>query len=148
VPLASSLDRVGAVSRRRGLVVVLSDFLDDPASWRHPLAAVVARHEVMCVEVIDPRELSLPDSGHLTLIDTETGRVREVDTRSRRLRERYAEAAAEQRGAIAATIRSAGAEHLRLQTDRDWVLDMARFVVRRRRRVANVSRPVAGARPS
>jgi uncharacterized protein (DUF58 family) len=147
VPLGHSLERLGAVSRRRGLVVVLSDFLDDPETWRHALGSVAVRHEVMCVEVIDPRELTLPDSGQLTVIDTETGRVREIDTRSRKLRERYATAAAAQRGEIARAIRSAGAEHLQLHTDRDWVLDMARFVVNRRRRVANVTRPAAGARP-
>jgi uncharacterized protein (DUF58 family) len=148
LPLGQSLERLGAVCRRRGLVVVLSDFLDDPEAWRHALGALAVRHEVMCIEVVDPRELELPDAGHLTVIDTETGRVREVDTGSRKLRERYASAAAEQRRAIVAAIRGAGAEHLRLRTDHDWVLEMARFVVNRRRRVANIARPAAGARRS
>jgi len=143
--LGRAVDRLAAVSRRRGLTVIISDYLDDPDSWRHELAALSMRHQVMCVEVLDPRELTLPDAGNLTLIDTETGRIKEVNTGSRRLRERYAAAAAEQRRAIAGAIRSAGAEHLQLRTDRDWLLDMARFVVARRRRMANVS---AGGRRS
>lgn len=143
--LSGGLERLAAVSRRRGLAVVISDFLEEPATWRHQLAALSVRHQVMCVEVLDPRELSLPDAGTLTLIDTETGRVREVNTSSRRLRERYERAAQQQRDEITAAIRGAGAEHLRLRTDRDWLLDMARFVVTRRRRMANVS---AGGRRS
>lgn len=139
ISLGAALQRLGAVSKRRGLVVVLSDFLDEPESWRHPLAALAIRHQVMCIEVIDPRELELPDSGTLTLIDTESGRVREVNTGSRRLRERYSAEAEAQRRAIAAAIRGAGGEHLQLRTDSDWLLDMARFVVTRRRRMANTA---------
>lgn len=145
VSLGSAIERLGAISKRRGLAVVLSDFLDDPESWRHQLAALAIRHQVMCVEFIDPRELELPDAGTLTLIDTETGRVREINTGSRRLRERYSAAATEQRRAITAAIRGAGAEHLQLRTDRDWLLDMAHFVIARRRRMANVA---AGSRRS
>jgi uncharacterized protein (DUF58 family) len=141
--LSDALRRLGGVTRRRGLVVVMSDFLDDPDHWRHQLAALGQRHQVMCVEVVDPRELELPDAGILTVIDTETGRMRDVDTRSRKVRERYKAAASEQRSSIAAAIRSAGAEHLVLRTDQDWVMTLARFVMGRRRRMANVS---AGAR--
>ncbi len=137
--LGDSLDRLAGMTRRRGLVVVLSDFLDEPERWRHQLGALSHRHQVMCVEVVDPRELELPDSGTLTVIDTETGRVREVDTRSRKVRDRYAAAASEQRRAIGAAIRGASAEHLVLRTDQDWILTLARFVVGRRRRMANVA---------
>ena len=69
---------------------------DDPAgtAWERPLRRLAARHQVLAVEVIDPRELELPDVGLLTLVDPETGRRREVRPATARLRERYAEAAA------------------------------------------------------
>ena len=143
--LAGAIERTNAVARRRGLVVVLSDFLDDPDEWRRALATTVGRHHVVCIEIVDPRELELPDSGVLTLIDTESGRTREINTSSRRLRERYSAAAAEQRSSIATAIRSAGAEHIQLRTDRDWLLELARFVSTRRRLHANVG---TGGRPS
>jgi len=56
-----------------------------------------------------------------------------VQTGRRELRERYATAADAQRAEIAAAIRRAGAAHLRLRTDRDWLLDILRFVAARRR---------------
>ena len=143
--LGETVERTNAVARRRGLVVVLSDFLEEPDAWRRSLAGLVARHHVVCIEIVDPRELELSDSGVLTLIDTETGRTREINTGSRKIRERYSAAAAEQRSAIATAIRSSGAEHIQLRTDRDWLLDLARFVSTRRRLQANVG---IGGRPS
>jgi uncharacterized protein (DUF58 family) len=66
-------------------------------------------------------------------VDPETGKLLEVQTSKRALREKYAEAATRQRAEIAAAIRRAGASHLQLRTDRDWLLDIVRFVVACRR---------------
>ncbi len=131
--LADGLERTAKLARRRGLVVVVSDFLDS-REWERPLRALAARHDVLAMEVVDPRELELPSVGLLTLVDPETGRRLEVQTANQRLRERYAQAAAEQRAEIARAIRVAGAEHVQLRTDRDWVLDLVRFVAARKRR--------------
>ncbi|GLW66169.1 hypothetical protein Arub01_44130 [Actinomadura rubrobrunea] len=131
--------------RRRGLVVAVSDFLDPVESWRRPLRLLAARHQLLAVEVVDPRELTLPDVGMLTVVDPETGRRREIPTASRRLRERYAAAAAEQRAAIAAGLRAAGAAHLRLRTDGDWMRDLVRHVLAHRRTAAAAPHPRAGA---
>ncbi|MFJ5262841.1 DUF58 domain-containing protein [Streptomyces sp. NPDC088387] len=116
----------------RGMVAVISDFLE--TGWEQPLRVAARRHQILAVETVDPRELELPDVGLLTLVDPETGRRREVPTHTRRLRERYAEAALEQRALIKQSIRRAGAAHLRLRTDRDWVRDVARYVEAQRRR--------------
>ena len=79
-------------------MVVVSDFLAAP-TWDRPVRALATRHDVLAIEVVDPRELELPDVGVLELIDTETGRRIEVQTASAKLRARYAEAAAAQRQA-------------------------------------------------
>jgi uncharacterized protein (DUF58 family) len=116
--------------------VLISDFLTggnpEAPEWERPLRALTARHQLLAVEVLDPRELSLPNVGILDLVDPETGRLLEVNTRSRRVRERYAAAAAAQRESIAACLRRVGAEHLQLRTDRDWLLDVVRHVRRSR----------------
>jgi len=134
VDLARSLDRLGPTLHRRGLVVVISDFLGDHA-WERPLRRLGVRHEVLAVEIVDPRELTLPDVGAVALRDPETGRSVRVDTSSSELRSRYAAAAGAQRAAVAAGIRRAGVEHLQLRTDRDWVHDLVRYVALRRRRM-------------
>ncbi|MFI6477537.1 DUF58 domain-containing protein [Nonomuraea sp. NPDC050663] len=131
--LGAALERLSRTLVRRGVVVVVSDFLDPPEGWERALRRLAVRHQVLAVEVVDPRELTLPDVGLLTLVDPESGRRREVSTASGRLRRRYAEAAAEQREGIASALRGAGASHLRLRTDRDWVRDLVQHVLRHRR---------------
>ena len=126
------VDALNRPPRRRGVAVVISDFLSPPAQWGRPLRKLRVRHDVLAVEVVDPRELELPDVGVLPVVDPETGELHEVQTADPGLRRRYAEAAAAQRGAIAAEMRAAGAAHLRLRTDRDWLLDMVRFVAAQR----------------
>ena len=135
VDLGLALDRLGASARRRGLVAVVSDLLTDPDEWAPALRRTAARHETIAIEVIDPRELELPDVGTLALVDPETGRLREVNTRSAKLRARYADAARAQREAHAVAVRRAGADHLVLRTDRDWLFDIVRFVALRRKRM-------------
>jgi uncharacterized protein (DUF58 family) len=130
--LAQALEALRRPPRRRGFAVVVSDFLGE-MSWERSLRALAVRHDVLAVEVLDPVELALPSVGLLTLVDPESGRLLEVQTGKRELREKYAAAAAEQRTEIAATIRRAGAGHLQLRTDRDWVLEIVRYVVARRR---------------
>ncbi|NHC45004.1 DUF58 domain-containing protein [Motilibacter aurantiacus] len=139
--LAELAAGASAQARRRGLIVLVSDFLDpDVAEWERAVRRLAVRHDVVAVEVLDPRELELPDVGLLTLVDPETGRRREVWTGSRRLRERYAAAAAQQRADTATALGRAGARHLRLRTDGDWVADVARFALATRRGAA-YSRP-------
>jgi uncharacterized protein (DUF58 family) len=131
--LAGALEAGVRLARRRGLAVVISDFLG-AGGWERPLRALAARHDVLAVEVLDPRELALPDVGILSLVDPETGQRLEVGTGDARLRARYAEAAAAQREVTARAVRSAGADHLVLRTDRDWLFDIVAFVEHRRRR--------------
>jgi uncharacterized protein (DUF58 family) len=133
--LHAALRRTAKLARKRGLIVVISDFLSD-ANWQPALRALAVRHDVLAVEILDPREVELPPVGLVTLVDTETGRRVEVQTASPRIRERFAEAAARQRARIANEIRVSGAEHVVLRTDRDWLLDLARFVSTRKRRRA------------
>ena len=142
--LASGMARLAGPSSRRGLAVAISDFLGDQA-WEPALRMVASRHESLAIEVLDPRELDLPDVGLLAVVDPETGATRRVRTGDAGLRRRYAEAARAQRADVAAGLRRARADHLVLRTDRDWLLDLVRFVALRRRRIDHMRRATAGA---
>lgn len=128
--LTEALDQLRRPPRRRGLVAVISDFLGEPA-WERSLRALRARHEVLAIEVVDPRELELPDVGTVVLADPETGRQREVET-TPLLRREFAAAASAHRDRVAAALRRCGAAHLTLRTDSDWVADIVRFAVARK----------------
>ena len=130
--LGAALSRTRAIARQRGVVVIVSDFRG-PLDWRKPLLDVMSRHEVLAVEIRDPRELELPDVGDLWLVDPETGRQVRVDTRSRSLRERFAAAAAEERTGVARVLTALGVPHGVLSTKGDWLRPFATFLGAARR---------------
>jgi uncharacterized protein (DUF58 family) len=127
IDLAVGLHVAGRTARRRGRITVISDFLGPP-TWQRPLRSLAVRHQVVAVEIRDPREDNLPAVGLLTLVDPESGERLEVQTGKAEVRRRFAEAAADQRQQIRRAVRSAGAQHLILSTERDWLLDLVRFV--------------------
>jgi len=125
--LGSALARVGAVARQRGIVAVVSDFRG-PLDWRSPMLRLLDRHDVLAIEVRDPREQELPDVGELWLVDPETGRQVRVDTRDSSLRERFAVAAAEERTGVARVLTALAVPHLVLSTSGDWLRPLATFL--------------------
>ncbi len=129
--LAGAIDALRRPERRRGMAVVISDFLG-PITWMRPLRAIAARHEVLGIEVLDPRDVELPDVGDVVLQDTESGVTREF-TIDAQLRDDFARAAAVHHEEVARTLRRCGAPIMTLRTDRDWVADIVRFVASRRR---------------
>lgn len=136
--LAMMLESLRRPQLRRGLVAVVSDFLESRVvaaepSWERSLRGLSDRHQLLGIEVLDPRELELPAAGLVTFADPETGRQLEVQTSDATLRRKYAAAAQAQRAAIATSLRHAGAAHLQLRTDRDWLTDVVKFVIARRR---------------
>jgi uncharacterized protein (DUF58 family) len=130
--LAEALGRTSALARQRAAVVVVSDFRG-PLDWRRALLDLSARHDVVAVEVRDPREQELPNAGALWLVDPETGRQLRVDTRSPRLRARFAAAAADERAEVARVLANAGTRHVVVSTSGDWLRSLAVFLRRGRR---------------
>jgi uncharacterized protein (DUF58 family) len=129
--LATALARTGALARQRSLVVVVSDFRGDRA-WRPHLLQLAGHHDVVAVEIRDQREQELPNVGLLYLVDPETGRQLRVDTRSRRLRERFTVAAANERAQVQRELASAGVRHIVLTTSGDWLRPLVTFLRRSR----------------
>jgi uncharacterized protein (DUF58 family) len=125
--LGAAMRRTGAIARQRGVVAIASDFRG-PLDWRKPLLELMSRHEVLAVEIRDPREQELTDVGELWLVDPETGRQVRVDTRSRALRERFAQAAAEERTGVARILSALGVPHAVLSTSGDWLRPLAVFL--------------------
>jgi uncharacterized protein (DUF58 family) len=130
--LGEALARAAKIARQRALIAVVSDFRG-PLDWQRPLLDLVGRHDVLAVEVRDPREQALPEVGELWLIDPETRRLLRVDTRDRVLRERFASDAERDRAEVAALLAGAGARHILLSTSGDWLRTLASFLGRRRR---------------
>ena len=122
---------LGAVARQRALVAVVSDFRG-PRDWRPQLVDLAARHDVLAVEIRDPREEQLVDVGEVWFADPETGARLRVDTGDASLRARFAEAAARERRDVADDLAAAHASHVVLSTGGDWLRSLASHLGRRR----------------
>jgi uncharacterized protein (DUF58 family) len=132
--LGDALRRAARLARRRGVVVVVSDFRG-PRDWRRPLLALAGNHTVLAIEIRDPREQELPNVGEFDVIDPETNRQLRVDTGNRKLRERFAAAAAAERVEVARELRTAGVHHVVLSTSGDWLRRLGGYLrVQRLRR--------------
>jgi uncharacterized protein (DUF58 family) len=127
--LGAAIRRADSFARQRSFVVLVSDFRG-PEDWRRPLLQLAGRHDVVAVEIRDPREQELPNAGELWLVDPETGRQLRVDTRSAKLRRRFADAASAERGHVAQTLASIGVRHVVLSTSGDWLRELALFLRR------------------
>ena len=128
-PLNEALRQTGAIARQRSFVAVVSDFRG-PLDWRAPLLDLAGRHDVVAVEIRDPREQELPDMGELWLVDPETGRQIRVNSRNAKLRARFADAATGERTQVSRAIASTGARHVVLSTQGDWLRLLTAFLQR------------------
>jgi uncharacterized protein (DUF58 family) len=128
--LGQVLRTTSSLARLSKLIVVVSDFRGS-RDWREPVIELCGRHSVVAVEIQDPREQDLPNVGELWLVDPETGRQLRVDTARRRVRERFAEAAAAERAEVARELTAIGAQHVVLSTSGDWLRTFASFLVQK-----------------
>ena len=139
--LADAFEHALRVLHRRAIVVVVSDFraraADDAASgargYEKPLRHLAARHDVVAVRVVDPREEALPSVGLVTLRDAETGRPVLVDTSSRRAREAFARRAEDREARTVETLKRARVGAVTVRTGEDFVQPLAAFFRRRNR---------------
>ncbi len=135
--LPEALNRVGALSKRRGFVCVISDFAG--TSWSSPISALAMRHDVLAISVVGPREFDVQPIGLVTFADPSTGSTREMMVTAD-VQRRFSDLAAVRREERERTARSSGSDWLELSTDGDWLSEIAAHVRRRRLRPAMVHR--------
>jgi uncharacterized protein (DUF58 family) len=127
--IAAALDYLGRVLQKRGVVFLVSDFLDE--NFEKPLRVLARRHDLVAVTVSDPREFALPDVGLLEIRDAESGKTVVLDTGSKTVRDRYKRLAEERNRNLSDFFQATGIDHIQLLTDRDYVLDLVKFFRKR-----------------
>jgi hypothetical protein len=113
------------------VIFLVSDFL--ATGYEPALARLARRHDLVAIQILDPRERELPDVGLVTLWDPESGEWRVVDTGDREVRERFSERAAAFDRGLERMLRERGADLLRLETGRSYAEPLLAFFRRRER---------------
>ena len=129
--LEAGLGQLLSALHRSCVLFLLSDFVEAPCP--RGLKAAAARHDLVVVEIVDPRDAELPPAPPVVLRDAESGRTEVVDG-ARRAAE-HARRRRRQRDELAGMLRGLGVDHLVLRTDRPYLGPMVRFFEDRRRRL-------------
>jgi len=85
--IRTALEYFHHMNKKRSIAFILSDFVDD--GYEKILRIISKKHDVIAVEISDPRESELPDSGLVALRDAETLEEQWVDTASKQTRELF-----------------------------------------------------------
>jgi uncharacterized protein (DUF58 family) len=131
--LGVALDLLGGIGKRRTVAFLISDFIAD--QYEKPLKVVSAKHDVIPIQIVDPREDELPDVGLALVEDLETGEIVEVDTSNLDVRADYAREAQRQRAAREHLFRRLQLDHVTVSTDRDFVKPLTELFRLRQRRL-------------
>ncbi|WP_194975043.1 DUF58 domain-containing protein [Aquiflexum lacus] len=64
--------------KKRSIIIVISDFIDE--GYERPFKALADKHDLVAVQVTDPRESALPSLGIIPVYDKEQGKTTWVNT--------------------------------------------------------------------
>jgi uncharacterized protein (DUF58 family) len=131
--IGAAMDFLQKVQHKRGIVFLMSDFLDD--GYERALRLSARRHDLTLVRVSDPREQELPPVGLVQVEDPESGNQFLLDTSNREVRARYAEQAQRRREQIARLARGASLDLIEVSTDGGHLDELVRFFERREKRM-------------
>ncbi|MBZ5498707.1 MAG: DUF58 domain-containing protein [Acidobacteriia bacterium] len=85
--IQQALEHLNLVVHKRAVVFLISDLLDQ--GFEQPLKVANRRHDVVIIQIVDPRERDLPNVGILEVLDAETGEVVRIDTSLPKIRAAY-----------------------------------------------------------
>jgi uncharacterized protein (DUF58 family) len=144
------------VQSHKAIAVVISDFIGSPAAPRQAgqkrmrpqmmlleslaqasftmLRQANRKHDLVAVQVTDPRELELPELGRLIFQDAETGEIVEVNTGDARKRKAFAERQSREQEQMLRLFRKAGIDAIQLRTDQPYGVTLGRFFETREKR--------------
>lgn len=131
--LDAALSYMGRILHRRALVFLISDF-GFASRGSKLLRATAVRHDVVGINVYDPREVHFPPLGRMRLVDPKTGAERVVDTSSAAWRSGFAKRVADRRKARKDLCAAAGVDLISVSTSEDLVVPLRRFFALRKRR--------------
>ena len=131
-----ALDTIYVLLKRRSIVFLISDFLADPGAYRQAMLVTNRRHDVAAFDISDPLEREIADVGIMALEDAESGKQRWVDTGDRQWRQDFSERVARLDAEKSNVLATAGVDHVRVGTERDYLAEVGGFFKNRLQRLS------------
>lgn len=137
--LGKALQFFNNVQKKRSVTFILSDFMTD--NYSDALKIASRRHDMIGLQIYDPREVELPKNIGLILAqDAETGKTRWIDTSSKKERAAHRQYFYENQGRFQNTFVKSGSDTLCIaipekeeleKNDQFYVKDLLQFFKRR-----------------
>ncbi|MDJ0365163.1 DUF58 domain-containing protein [Hymenobacter sp. H14-R3] len=122
--------QVLSLLKRRTLVVLISDFIDE--NYERELTMLARQHDLVVVQLLAPQEIAFPALGIVPLRDAETGLQRWVDTSAPAFQAQYAAQAQARELALRTLCRRQRVGLLTLRTNEDFVPQLVGLFRQRR----------------
>ncbi|OIO59353.1 MAG: DUF58 domain-containing protein [Verrucomicrobia bacterium CG_4_10_14_3_um_filter_43_23] len=141
--IIAALQYLNRVTKRKAIVFLISDFLQDKdgklpsfnLQKKDPLIRALEitnhRHDLINITVSDPREVELPKVGLLSLEDSETGELIQIDTYNKNASQTFANLNRNRLSAIRKTFQQKGLSAIHLSTSRPYIKDLRLFMQNR-----------------
>lgn len=127
-----ALEYLSRVIRRRSVVFLVSDFLS--RDYEHALRIANKKHDIVAINIIDPREMELPRVGYLELEDAETGEEILLDTSDPEVRRVFAGKASESLIQREKLFKSMNVDNIAIHTHESYIEPLIRFFRARAKR--------------
>jgi uncharacterized protein (DUF58 family) len=131
--IGQALEFLNKVTLRKTVSFLVSDFFTE--GFEKDLRLSARRHDLIAVAIEDPRELSFPKMGFIELEDAETGERLLVDTRSFRVRDRYAGATQAHTEWRRELFKSTGVDCIEINTEKPYLHELIKFFRMREKRL-------------
>lgn len=130
--ISVALDYLNKVAKKKAIAFLVSDFLT--SGYERPLRVTAKKHDLIAINVADPREGNLPDVGRIALRDAETGQVVTVNTSDKTLRDEHKKAMARMAGERKKLFAASGVDQVLIRSDRSYIEPLVKFFKERERR--------------
>ena len=131
--LSIALETLYHVARRRSVAFLVSDFF--ATGYERALSLAAARHDVIPLMLVDPRDEQLPNVGLASFEDLESGESVLVDTSSPKVRAYHTKRMRALRAKQVHFFRQLGLDHCIIRTDRPYAKPLRDLFVRRAKRM-------------
>ena len=128
-----SLEYLSRVIKRRSIVFLVSDFLTE--DYEKSLQVANKKHDIIAINILDPREIEMPSVGFIELEDAETGETVIVDTSNSSIRSSFYSQSKEERDKREKFFKSIGVDNINIHTDQSYVEPITRFFRMRAKRM-------------
>ncbi len=127
-----SLEYLNRVVQRRSVVFMISDFIS--SDYEKQLRIVNKKHDIVAINIIDPREMDLPSIGFIEFEDLESGDRMVLDTSDPEVRRLFRNESSASLTKREKLFKSMNVDSIMIRTDQSYVEPLMKFFRMRAKR--------------